>query len=121
VFWEVPGTFEDVPGVFGKFRVFLGSSGCVWEVPRVLVRAIPYLVLAAVSSSCTNHLYTSPIAVFWLSTLMFINSKTICKHLGLTAGNGLLADVQLMRISVRVLKVSVVYLSTIRYATIDQC
>ena len=35
MFWEVPGTFEDVPGVFGKFRVFLGSSGCVWEVPGV--------------------------------------------------------------------------------------
>ena len=35
MFWEVPGTFEEVPGVFGKFRVCLGSSGYVWEVPRV--------------------------------------------------------------------------------------
>jgi hypothetical protein len=52
---------------------------------------------------------------------MFINSKTNCKHLGLTAGNGLLTDVQLMRIWVRVLKVSVMYLSTIRYATFDLC
>jgi hypothetical protein len=50
---------------------------------------------------------------------MFINSKTNCKHLGLTAGNDLLAEVQLMRIWVRVLKVSVMYLSTIRYATFD--
>jgi hypothetical protein len=39
----------------------------------------------------------------------------------LTAGNGLLADVQLMRISVRVLNVSVMYLSTILYATFDLC
>jgi hypothetical protein len=50
---------------------------------------------------------------------MFIDSKTNCKHLGLTAGNDLLADVQLMRIWVRVLKVSVMYLSTIRYASFD--
>jgi len=33
----------------------------------------------------------------------------------------LLADVQLMRIWVRVLKVSIMYLSTIRYATFDLC
>jgi hypothetical protein len=26
VFWKVPGTFGEVPGVFGKFGVFLGSS-----------------------------------------------------------------------------------------------
>jgi hypothetical protein len=55
---------------------------------------------------------------------MLISSKTNCKHLGLTVGNGrLLADVQLiaMRIWVRVSKVSVMYLSTIRYATFDLC
>jgi hypothetical protein len=39
--------------------------------------------------------------------------------MGLTASNGLLADVQMMRIRVRVLKVSVMYLSNIRYAKID--
>ena len=29
------GTFGEVPGVFGNFRVFLESSGCFWEVPGV--------------------------------------------------------------------------------------
>jgi hypothetical protein len=33
LFWKVPGAVGEVPGVFGKFRVFLENSGCFGEVP----------------------------------------------------------------------------------------
>ena len=33
------GCFWEVPGVFGKFRVCLGSSGCVREAPRVCLES----------------------------------------------------------------------------------
>ena len=43
VFWgrspgvrKFPGCFGKFPGRLGKFRVFLGSPGCFWEVPGVL-------------------------------------------------------------------------------------
>jgi hypothetical protein len=32
---KLHGCFGKFPGRSGTFRVFLGSSGCVWEVPRV--------------------------------------------------------------------------------------